>query len=85
MKGAILQVFPKDDRVVVEGVNSYKRHKKPKRRGEKGQIVEVNAPIFASNVALVCPKCSKKTRVGYTIDDSGKKERQCKQCKAVIS
>jgi large subunit ribosomal protein L24 len=84
-KGAILQAFPKDERVIVEGVNIYKRHKKPKRRGEKGQIVEVNAPIPVSNVILVCPKCSKKPRVGYTIDASGKKERQCKQCKAMIA
>jgi len=84
-KGTILEAFPKEERIVVEGVNTYKRHRKPKRKGEKGQIVEVNASIPVSNVLLVCPKCSKKTRVGYVIDGSGKKDRQCKQCKAVIS
>jgi len=81
----VTSVMPARDKVVVESSNMMKRHTKPKRRGEKGIIVEVAMPMSVSNVALVCPKCSKATRVGYGIDESGQKERQCKKCKAQIA
>ena len=78
-KGKILDVFPKDGRVVVEAVNIKKRHVKPKKSGEKGQIVEMPAPIHISNVKLICSKCGKATRIGYKIIDK-KKFRTCKKC-----
>jgi len=84
-EGVVLSARPSQERVIVEGMNTIKRHRKPRRKGEQGQIVEVSAPMAISNVALLCPKCSHATRVGYTLNEAGKKERQCKKCKAVIS
>ncbi|MFA5062363.1 MAG: 50S ribosomal protein L24 [Patescibacteria group bacterium] len=81
--GKVLQVFPKRERVVVEGANMIKKHMKTQRKGEKGQTIELAGPIHASNVVLICPKCSKETRVGYKTEANVKK-RQCKKCNEVI-
>ena len=78
-KGKILAVFPKELRVLVEGINIRKKHVKPKRSGEKGQTVETPTPLAVSNVKLVCPKCSKPARVGYKMTGD-KKYRICKKC-----
>jgi len=78
-KGRVLKVFPKQDRVVVEGVHVVKKHQRPKKTGEQGQIVEIPAPIHASNVKLVCPHCGKPTRVGHK-ETKGEKHRICKKC-----
>ncbi len=78
-KGKVLDVFPQEARVVVEGSNIRKKHVKPKRSGEKGQVVETPAPLAVSNVKLICPKCGKPTRVGYKIVED-KKYRICKKC-----
>lgn len=82
-KGKTLQSFPSLGKIVVENVNLRKKSVRAKKSGEKGQIVEFPAPIDVSNVKLVCPKCSKASRVGYSIKD-GKKSRVCKNCKAEI-
>ncbi|OGZ24617.1 MAG: 50S ribosomal protein L24 [Candidatus Nealsonbacteria bacterium RIFCSPLOWO2_01_FULL_43_32] len=82
-KGKILNVFPKDLRVLVEAVNLRKKHVKPKRSGEKGQVVETPSPLAVANVKLVCPKCSKATRVGYKLVEN-KKYRICKKCNSEI-
>ena len=78
-KGKVLKVFPKESRILVEGINLRKKHRKPRRSGEKGQIIEMPAPISISNVKLICPKCGKATRVGYKIVER-KKYRICKKC-----
>lgn len=78
-KGKTLDVFPKEQRIVVEGVNIRKKHIRPRKTGEKGQIVETPAPIHASNVKLICSKCGKATKVEYKITE-GKKCRVCKKC-----
>ena len=78
-KGKVIQVFPKKSRILVEGVNLRKKHVKPKRTGEKGQIVEMPGAIHISNTKLICPKCSKPTRVGYRIIEK-RKYRVCKKC-----
>jgi large subunit ribosomal protein L24 len=77
--GKVLKVLPKEGKILVEGVNIVKKHQRPKREGEKGQIVELPAPIDISNVKLICPNCKKATRVGYKIS-KGKKSRVCKKC-----
>ncbi len=86
--GKVLQVFPSDNRASVEGLNILIKHLRPRRQGEKGQRVEFPASVDLSNLALVCPKCKKETRVGYQInkDDKGKskKFRVCKKCNEVI-
>jgi large subunit ribosomal protein L24 len=78
-KGAVLQVFPKAARLMVEGVNLKKKHRKPRKTGEKGQIINLPAPVPVSNAKLVCPKCGKPTRLGHKVVD-GKKYRICKKC-----
>jgi large subunit ribosomal protein L24 len=75
--GKILKVFPKKNRVIIEGVNLRKRHTKPNQQYPNGGIIEKEMPIDASNVMLVDPKTNKKTRVGYKVivdDKTGKKK-----------
>lgn len=73
-KGEILRVMPKENRVVVQGVNIIKRHTRPSRT-DAGGIVERESPIHASNVAHVDPKSGKATRVGYKFLEDGRKVR----------
>ncbi len=82
-KGKILKAFPKKDKVLIEGVNLRKKHQKPKKTGDKGEIIEVPAPIHISNVKIICPKCKKATRIGYRIE-GGEKYRICKKCDKTI-
>lgn len=82
-KGKVIKVLPKESRIIVEGVNLRKKHVRPKRAGEKGQIVLIPGKIDVSNVKLICPKCAKATRVGYKIKDK-RKFRICKKCKQEI-
>ena len=82
-KGKILKSFPKMDKLLIEGINLRKKHQKPKKTGDKGQIIEVPAPIHISNVKIICPKCKKATRIGYRIE-GGEKYRICKKCDKTI-
>lgn len=81
-KGKVIQVLPKENRIVIEGLNIVKKHVRPRRAGEKGQRVEVPRPLHVSNVKLICSKCKKLTRVGYKVVEKGreKKVRICKKC-----
>lgn len=81
--GKILKVSPKDNNVVVDGLNLVIKHRKAKNRGEKGQRISLSAPMDASRVQLICPKCGKPTRIGYR-ELKDKKVRCCKKCKAEI-
>jgi len=81
--GKILAAYPKENRVLVEGVNIATKAKKPRSAQEKGGIVKEEAPIDASNVMVVCPVCGKATRVAHAIVD-GKKVRTCKKCNASL-
>ncbi len=81
--GKVMKVFPKKNKVVVEGLNLCKKHYRPRREGEKGEIVEIPRPVDVSNVALICPNCEKPTRVGYRFEN-GKKVRYCKKCKGKV-
>lgn len=82
-KGKVMKIFPPDFKIVVEGINLVKKHAKPKKQGEKGQIVNIPKPLSVSNVMLVCPKCGQPTRVGYKFAEAGKL-RICKKCKQEI-
>lgn len=82
-KGKVIRAFPKKEKIVVEGVNIVKKHIRPRRSGEKGQIVQMPAGFHVSNVKLICSHCKKATRVGYKIEDR-KKYRICKKCKREI-
>lgn len=81
--GKVLRAFPKERKLLVEGVNIKKKHLRARRSGEKGEIVQVPGPIDISNVKLICPKCQKATRVGYVVTEKGK-YRICKKCKKRI-
>lgn len=81
--GKILKVYDGLQKVLVENVNQYKRHLKKRVQSEQSQIVTLTKPLSLANVALICPKCNKVTRVGYKIE-KGKKERICKKCAKVI-
>ena len=74
------KVLPKLNRVIVKGVNLYKRHVKPRGEGQKGGIITLERPLAAAKVALVCSKCNKPTRVGYEVSKSGIKQRVCRKC-----
>ena len=75
--------YPKENRVVVEGVNIVTKAKKPKSAQDKGGIIKEEAPIDASNVMVICPACGKATRVAHSVVD-GKKVRTCKKCGASL-
>lgn len=79
--GRVLKLLPKSDRVLVEKVNMVKRHTKANPYAKTaGGIVEKEAPLHISNVALLCDACAKPTRVGYKATEDGKKVRFCKKC-----
>ncbi|PIT88876.1 MAG: 50S ribosomal protein L24 [Candidatus Levybacteria bacterium CG10_big_fil_rev_8_21_14_0_10_36_7] len=82
-EGKILRVLPTLDRVLVEGVNKFKRHFKSKSGQEKSEIIEITKALKASKVAFVCPKCKKSARIGF-IFKNDKKLRICKKCKAEV-
>lgn len=85
-RGEVEKVLPKENRVVVSGVNVLKRHEKARQVGNQqipAQIVEFDAPLDLSNVMLVCPSCNQTTRVGFRFVDD-RKVRHCKKCNANI-
>ncbi len=81
--GKVERFYIKESKVLVEGINQYKRHLKAKSQGQKSEIVVITKPLPVANVALICPKCKKPTRVGYKIVKDGK-TRICKKCNAEI-
>lgn len=90
-KGKILRVEKyikfgdeKSFKVIVEGVNFIKRHTKPSQKVAQGGIIQKEAPINISNVMLICPRCSKPTKIGMKILRDGKKSKICKKCKELI-
>lgn len=74
-KGKVIQLFPENNKVVVEGLNVRKKNVRPKKQGEKGQVISFSAPIDASNVMVFSSKQGKGVRVGYSTDAQGKKIR----------
>lgn len=81
--GKVLKVFPKESKILVENINVYKKNVRPKKQGEKGQIIESSRPIYSAKAAVVCQSCGKAARIGYRFD--GKiKLRICKRCAAKI-
>ena len=80
----VIKALPSARKIVVEDVNIKKKHIRPKKEGQKGQIVQLPAPIGVSNVKVMCPKCEKATRLGYKKLENNKKVRICKKCNAEI-
>jgi len=82
--GTVEKVFIKAGKILVGGVNIYKKHAKSRDGKDKGGIIDITKPLPASSLSLICPKCGKVVRVGYQVEKSGEKNRICKKCKEVI-
>ena len=83
-KGKVLEVSPKEGKVIVEGVNTVTKHIKPRKMGDPGGLVKAEAALYASKVQLVCPKCGKPSRTGSESFADGTKERICRRCRETI-
>lgn len=88
-RGRVLKVFPKNNKVIVEGISFVKRHTKASQKQPQGGIITKEAPINASNVMVICPKCGVRTKMGVkTIKDESKgktsRVRFCKKCEEMI-
>ncbi len=78
-KGKVEQIFPKLARVLVAGVNIYKRHRKSRGQNQPGGIIDITKPLPVANIALICPKCQQPTRVGWKLQGE-KRVRICRKC-----
>lgn len=86
MRGEVLRVMPRENRLVISGVNIITKHQSAQRAGRsqaQGGRIQFEAPINMSNVMLVCPKCDAATRVGFGVED-GQKVRVCRKCGKAI-
>ncbi len=81
--GKVEQVLPVGQKVLITGINQYKRHVKARSQTQKSEIVTITKPLSVANVMVVCPKCHLTTRLGYLVTED-KKERVCKKCKQAI-
>ncbi len=83
-KGKVLEVSPKEGKVIVEGVNIVSKHVRPRKQGEEGGIVKVEGAFYASKVNLYCDKCGKGVRVAHKVLEDGKKARVCAKCGEIL-
>ena len=83
-KGKVRFAYPKDKRIIVEGINFIKRHARAKGQTRQAGIIDLEAPIHISNVLLLCNKCNHPTRIGFRSLEDGKKVRMCRSCGEVI-
>jgi len=83
-KGKVRFAYPKDERVLVEGVNFIKRHARAKGTARQAGIIDLEAPIHISNVMLLCNKCNHPTRIGMRFLEDDRKVRICRSCREVI-
>ncbi|MDP3800348.1 MAG: 50S ribosomal protein L24 [bacterium] len=81
--GKVIRVFPEDNKVLVEGLNLFKKHVKSRQQDKKGEIILIPKPITISKIMMMCSSCNKPTRIGYSITD-GNKTRICKKCKQTL-
>ena len=82
-RGKVLRTVEESQKALVEGLNLIKKHRRPKKGGEKGQRIELPSLLSASNLMLVCTHCGKLTRIGYKLNETGK-TRVCKKCQSEI-
>lgn len=82
-QGTIEKIFPKKGKILVSGINIYKKHARAQKGGKTGGIIDIVVPIPSSSVVLICPKCGKPAKVGFKILKDGK-VRICKKCQEAI-
>jgi large subunit ribosomal protein L24 len=79
-RGQVMRSFPEKGTVIVDGANMAKRHTKPRGATMQGGIIDKDMPLPASAVAIVCAACGRPSRIGYRVDEAGRKLRFCKRC-----
>ncbi len=79
-KGKVIAAEPAKGKIKVEGINLIKKHSKPTQKVPQGGIREMEAPLYASKVMVLCPVCNKPTRVAKKITEAGERVRVCKKC-----
>lgn len=84
-EGRIIKVWPKENKVLVQGVNLRWKHLRRSAEYPHGARLQKESPLSSSNVMLVCSNCNKPTRINYTVTSSGLKQRICKKCKQPIA
>jgi large subunit ribosomal protein L24 len=82
--GKVLKVLPEKNRLIVEKVNYIKRHTRPGGKVSKGGIIEKESPLHASNLMLICGKCTDPIRFGFRFLEDGQKVRYCKKCGEIL-
>ncbi len=83
-KGRVIKVFPKERRVLVEGVNFVKKHTRPRSVDMQGGIIQIEKPISISNIRYFCLKCGKAVGLGIKKLSDGTKVRYCKKCNEIV-
>ena len=83
-RGKVLTALPKSEKIIVEGVVLKKKHQRPRRQGQKGEVITLPSPVHASNAMLFCQRCGRGVRAGLQILEDGRKVRVCKKCKNEI-
>ncbi|MDD4476712.1 MAG: 50S ribosomal protein L24 [Patescibacteria group bacterium] len=81
--GKVIQIFSSENKIVVEGINIMKKHMRARKQGEKGQVIELSAPMDASKAMVICQKCGRAVRINRKLE-AGKKKRVCNKCKEFI-
>jgi large subunit ribosomal protein L24 len=82
--GKVRFAYPKEEQVIVEGINFIKRHTRARGRVRQAGIIQLEAPIYISDVMLLCSRCNRPTRVGFRFLEDGRKVRICRRCSEVI-
>ena len=83
-KGKVLEVSPKEGKIIVEGVNIVSKHVRPRKQGEEGGIIKVEGAFYACKASLYCAKCDKGVRAAHKTLDDGKKVRVCAKCGEIL-
>lgn len=81
--GKVIRVFPEEAKVLVEGLNLFKKHVKSRQQDKKGEVILIPKPVAVSKIMMICSSCSKPTRIGYS-GTSENKTRICKKCKQTL-
>jgi len=82
--GKVRFAYPKKEQVIVEGINFIKRHTRARGTVRQAGIIQLEAPIYISNIMLLCSRCNRPTRVGFRFLEDGRKVRTCRRCSEVI-
>ena len=83
--GKILKVWPEDERALVERINLVKHFERRSQQNQAGGIVEREATLVLSKLALLCPKCRKPSRIGWKLSTDGGKQRICRRCQEIVN